>query len=201
MLAAFSPPAAIDFRAQFCQSVSMGTHASGIRIRANAPESQKRFPIGSPRVSGNAAGRASAQKPAKLRQLPLSPGRPLDRSTREFFDHRFDFDFSRVRVHTDAEAALSADALGARAYAAGEHIVFGRNEYAPRGGPGRFLLAHELAHVGQQRNLDYSSRRDFRISTPGERSEREADAAAGRAVLESRRPCLPPIQEPLTQFS
>ncbi len=37
--------------------------------------------------------------------LPLSSGRPLDRLTREFFDHRFDFDFSRVRIHTDGEAA------------------------------------------------------------------------------------------------
>lgn len=144
---------------------------------------------------------AFAQKPAQVRQLPLSSGRPLDRPTREFFDHRFDFDFSRVRIHTDGEAALSADALGARAYAAGEHIVFGRNEYAPHGWPGRFLLAHELAHVVQQRNLDYSSRRDFRICTPGECSEQEADAAAGIAVFEARRPSLQPIQEPLIQCS
>ena len=83
----------------------METHAFGFRPLASAPEGQKRFPIGSPRVGGDMRAHAFAQKPAQFRQLPLSSGRPLDRLTREFFDHRFDFDFSRVRIHTDGEAA------------------------------------------------------------------------------------------------
>ena len=45
--AAPSPPAAavFDFRAHFCHSAPMETHAFGFRLRANAPEGQKRFPI------------------------------------------------------------------------------------------------------------------------------------------------------------
>ena len=45
-----SPPAAavFDFRAHFCHSAPMKTHAFGFRLRANAPEGQKRFPISRP---------------------------------------------------------------------------------------------------------------------------------------------------------
>jgi hypothetical protein len=34
-----------DFRAHFCHAAPMETHAFGCRLRANAPEGQKRFPI------------------------------------------------------------------------------------------------------------------------------------------------------------
>ena len=47
----FSSPSAapvFDFRAHFCHSAPpMETHAFGFRLRANAPEGQKRFPISS----------------------------------------------------------------------------------------------------------------------------------------------------------
>jgi hypothetical protein len=59
-------------------------------------------------------------------------------------------DVGRVRIHTDARAAEAADALGARAFTIGSDIYFGAGEYAPGTGPGRKLLAHELAHTVQQ---------------------------------------------------
>jgi Domain of unknown function (DUF4157) len=59
-------------------------------------------------------------------------------------------DFSRVRVHTDAHAAASASAVGARAYTVGDHIVFGAGRFSPATPTGRRLLAHELTHVLQQ---------------------------------------------------
>jgi hypothetical protein len=34
-----------DFRAHFCHSAPMETHAFGFRLLANAPKGQKRFPI------------------------------------------------------------------------------------------------------------------------------------------------------------
>ena len=37
-----------DFRAHSCHSAPMETHAFGFRLRANAPEGQKRFPISGP---------------------------------------------------------------------------------------------------------------------------------------------------------
>jgi hypothetical protein len=63
---------------------------------------------------------------------------------------RFGHDFSGVRVHTDAKATESAQAVQARAYTAGRNVVFGAGEFAPGTHEGQRLLGHELAHVVQQ---------------------------------------------------
>ncbi len=57
---------------------------------------------------------------------------------------------SRTYAHTDAAAERSAQAIGAAAYTAGSHLVFGRGRYAPSTPDGRRLIAHELTHVLQQ---------------------------------------------------
>jgi hypothetical protein len=62
---------------------------------------------------------------------------------------RFQYDFSRVRIHTDHDAAESARLLKARAYTVGSDVVFAAGAYAPDQAEGRRLLAHELAHVVQ----------------------------------------------------
>ena len=66
-------------------------------------------------------------------------------------------DFSSVRVHTDVQAARSAQALDARAYTSGAHLVFDSGEYAPATSAGRHLLAHELTHVVQQSRASHTS--------------------------------------------
>jgi hypothetical protein len=78
-------------------------------------------------------------------------GVPLSTELRTFFEPRFGHDFSGVRVHANAAAADGARAVQARAYAYGQDIVFGAGEYVPGTMQGRRLLAHELAHVVQQR--------------------------------------------------
>src|SRR5450432_1469326 len=83
--------------------------------------------------------------------LPGQTGRPLDVAARRYFEPRFGHDFSQVRVYSDGPAARSASALGARAYTIGEAIMFNQAEYSPERASGRHLLAHELAHVVQQR--------------------------------------------------
>jgi hypothetical protein len=90
--------------------------------------------------------------PPIIEQVMSSPGRSLDSTTRRFMEPRFGYDFSSVRVHSDARAAQSADAVSARAYAVGNNLVFCRGEYVPETAQGRSLIAHELAHVVQQRN-------------------------------------------------
>src|SRR5690348_9227267 len=85
-----------------------------------------------------------------LQQLFRGPGQPLEPAVREQMEPRFGYDFSRLRVHTDAEAAEAARALRARAFTVGDDIVFGCGEYAPGTLRGRHLLAHELTHVLQQ---------------------------------------------------
>jgi hypothetical protein len=81
-------------------------------------------------------------------QLPIQEsGRSLDEDVRASMEPRFGFDFSQVRIYTGTEAAASARALGARAYAIGDHLVFDQGEYVASTAEGRQLLAHELAHV------------------------------------------------------
>lgn len=77
-------------------------------------------------------------------------GFALDSSTQRFMESRLNYDFSNVRIHVDGKAAMSADAINARAYTVGRDIVFGQGEYNPGTKDGQRLLAHELAHVVQQ---------------------------------------------------
>ncbi len=88
--------------------------------------------------------------PSLVRYVVESPGRPLDAATRSFMEPRFGHDFSRVRIHTDQTAALSARAVDANAFTAGNHIVFASGRYAPGTPGGQGLIAHELTHVVQQ---------------------------------------------------
>ncbi len=77
-------------------------------------------------------------------------GQPLPESARAFFEPRFGYDFSSVRVHSDSRAAESSQSLDARAFTLGQNIVFGARQYAPYTDEGNKLLAHELVHVIQQ---------------------------------------------------
>jgi hypothetical protein len=77
-------------------------------------------------------------------------GQPLPRSERAFFEPRFGYDFSSVRIHTDAHAAEAARVAKARAFTVGEDVVFGAGHFAPETPAGRRLLAHELTHTVQQ---------------------------------------------------
>ncbi|HCT27031.1 MAG TPA: hypothetical protein DIW85_12570, partial [Stenotrophomonas sp.] len=92
-----------------------------------------------------------AEAPSSVEAALSESGRPLDPAARAFFEPRFGEDFSDVRVHTSGQAARSASDVGAEAYAVGSRLVFAEGRYAPGGAEGRNLLAHELAHVVQQR--------------------------------------------------
>ena len=104
----------------------------------------------STRSSGAALGTASDSS-GRADGLPGHGGRPLGLAARYYFEPRFGHDFSQVRIYSDRLAARSASALGARAYTVGDAIVFNDAEYALERPSGQHLLAHELAHVVQQR--------------------------------------------------
>ncbi|HET7503633.1 MAG TPA: DUF4157 domain-containing protein [Kofleriaceae bacterium] len=89
--------------------------------------------------------------PASVDEVVRSAGEPLDAATRSFMEPRFGHDFGRVRVHATERAGQSAHAIDALAYTAGEHIVFAPGQWQPGTASGKQLLAHELAHVVQQR--------------------------------------------------
>ena len=100
-----------------------------------------------------ALGAASVPAPtgAKAALGAMGPGRPLPRTVRAFFEPRFGADFSRVRVHDDAAAGRAARALHARAFTLGHDIAFAPGARAPDTPARDRLMAHELAHVIQQR--------------------------------------------------
>lgn len=97
--------------------------------------------------------------PANVHEVLSSPGQPLDAASRAYFEPRFGYDFSRVRVHADSKAAESARAVNALAYTTGSDVVFGSGQYSPMSSDGRRLLAHELAHVVQQATAQPSASR------------------------------------------
>jgi hypothetical protein len=77
-------------------------------------------------------------------------GEPLPAMTRQRLENAFGHDFSRVRIHRDAEAGEISRQLSALAFTHGSHIYFGNGMYDPDGSSGKRLLAHELTHVVQQ---------------------------------------------------
>jgi hypothetical protein len=122
--------------------------------------------------------------PAIVDRVLQSPGRPLDNATRGFFEPRFGHDFSRVRVHTDSQAAVSSRAVNAHAYTVNDHIVFAGGRFDPVGSAGRHLLAHELAHVTQQQGGRSSLlRREPDQHGPLEVGLSEPDECEGRADI------------------
>lgn len=144
---------------------------------------------------GNSAGRDRdrSEPPAVQRSavhdVLRAPGRPLDDGTRTAMEARFGADFSDVRIHDDAAAHTSAAEIGARAYTSGEHVAIGKD------GADEHTLAHELAHVIQQRRgpvAGTDSGTGLRLSDPSDRFEREAEVTATRVMREPARNAAPP---------
>jgi hypothetical protein len=125
-----------------------------------------------------AAGPASGIAPSIVHEVLRSPGQPLDPTTRAFMEPRFGHDFSRVRVHTDARAARSADAVNALAYTVGRDVAFGAGRYTPHTNEGRKLLAHELTHVRQQAGLSAGAGPLLSLEPSADPLERDAEHTA-----------------------
>ncbi|HEU4561273.1 MAG TPA: DUF4157 domain-containing protein, partial [Longimicrobium sp.] len=130
----------------------------------------------------SASTAAPAVAPPVVHDVLRSPGTPLDGSVRAQMEPRFRHSFADVRVHADSRAAESARSVGAHAYAVGPHVVFGAGRYAPGSVDGSRLIAHELAHVVQQRGASASIQPKLEIGAADDPAEREADTAAARVV-------------------
>lgn len=128
--------------------------------------------------AGTAGKAADAVAPGIVDAVLAGPSAALAGPLRHEAQQRFGYDFSRVRVHTDAEAARSADVVRASAYTVGSHVVFASGRYSPETNQGRRLLWHELTHVLQQRNAAGSdSGAPVQIAAFDE-AERQADAVS-----------------------
>ena len=107
------------------------------------------IPLDSPDRERTEAPRPGSERPT----APNPGGASIPPSVRSPFERHLGADFSDVRVHRDQQASDAARSLGARAFTFKNHIVFGHDQFRPGTGEGQRLLAHELAHVVQQRAL------------------------------------------------
>lgn len=103
-------------------------------------------------------------------------GSQLDAGLARNLGQAYGDSFHDVRVHTDEHAAALARAVSARAFAVGSDIFFGAGEYNPRSAEGTQLIAHETAHVIQQRGAPTTG--PLTVSQPGDPLEHEAEALA-----------------------
>jgi hypothetical protein len=81
-------------------------------------------------------------------------------------------DISRIRAHTGSEATAATRAMGAQAYATGDHVVLGA-------GVDLHTVAHEAAHVVQQRAGVHLA---GGVGAQSDVYERHADAVADAVV-------------------
>lgn len=168
---AVAPP---TFRAQTAGTTQRAAPPPPTGLRPSA------VPATQPAAPGPLTGLRPSAVPAVHTAL-RSSGLPLDGATRVAMEHGFGHDFGEVRVHTDELAERSASALGADAYAVADHVVFARDGYRPATAAGRSLIAHELAHVVQQRSSgSFSGPGEAALEQDAERAAR--DVEAGRLV-------------------
>ncbi len=171
--------------------------AHGLRIQRSCPkceeelhresvEEEGKEPLQSKEVSGHTPEVTPGVR-AQVNAL-RGGGQPLSESVRTFFEPRFGYDFSQVRIHTDAGADESARAVNARAFTVGRDVVFGAGQYAPGTATGQRLLAHELAHTIQQTGGGIASGRrhlPHLQRTIGDGHDLQSPRFAGDPVLEA----------------
>jgi Domain of unknown function (DUF4157) len=102
-------------------------------------------------------------------------GASLDTGVQDRFSHSLG-DLSDVRVHTDERADRLNRSVSARAFATGSDVYFASGEYNPGSASRDRLIAHELAHVVQQRGAAAGG--PLTVSNPGDALETEADKVA-----------------------
>ncbi len=117
------------------------------------------------------AGDESAIHAAAARGV-ATPASPLPHGAT--IQHLFGrHDISGVKAHVGGPAAASARAMGADAYATGDHVVLGDK------GSDLFTVAHEAAHVVQQRG---GVQLRGGVGAVGDHYERHADEVASHVV-------------------
>ncbi len=156
----------------------------GATSDASAPSPGKRartenLPIQRKTRGGQASAADGAS--AALERAQGDGGHAPDGGVRAKVEHTTGADLSGVRVHTGAESADAAAAVGARAYTTGTDVHFGAGEYNPGTPDGERLLAHELAHTVQQSGAPATVQRKA-LSSEGDASERNADEIADAAL-------------------
>src|SRR5215472_8806157 len=143
------------------------------------------------RMAGNESVSALVTQDEEVASSPVRQvvesggGSPMDSATRSYLEGRMGADFSDVRIHTGSMADHSARSINAQAYTVGTNVVFRSGAYQPDTEAGRHVLAHELAHVVQQKSGPVAGTPapgGISISHPSDPFEQAAERAASQAV-------------------
>ncbi|WP_172201388.1 DUF4157 domain-containing protein [Niveibacterium sp. COAC-50] len=131
-------------------------------------------------VARPAPGTTARARPAAgtAQRMPgrLGAGQALAMPVRRRLEQSLNADLASVRVHTDAAAQRAAAQAGARAFTYGEDIVLAKGERPDD----LALLAHEVAHVIQQRGP--ARPQVQRLGDDGGALEAEASSASAAVV-------------------
>lgn len=131
-----------------------------------------------------------SRPPERPSLLASRGGKPLPPVFRQSMEGAFRSDFTRVRVFESPEA----ERIGALAFTRGESVHVAPGVFSPGSSEGRRVMAHELAHVEQQRRgiVRPTGERGGYPVNDAPRLEQAAEHAAGRAVLGDTVPPPPP---------
>jgi hypothetical protein len=151
-----STPVPIQRKCAACEKEEEETSGPRAVMQGIAGTTEEDTPFSQPTISRKAQLAAPPDRssvPAPIAGGLLSGrsrGEPLSEPVRNGMEDAFGHDFSRVRIHRDAEAGEMTRQLGALAFTHRSHIYFDRGRYDPHASSGKWLLAHELTHVVQQ---------------------------------------------------
>ena len=120
----------------------------------------------------------------------MAGGQPLPSNVRRFMEPRFKADFSKVKIHTDTNAANLNRQVNAKAFAIKNHVFFGKDQFKPDSDDGKELIAHELTHTIQQggsiqrkSNVEVNSRNEPTVQRLGISSARNYFANKAKHIM------------------
>lgn len=127
---------------------------SGDSVETEADQLSERILAPGQGTGGESASRSggdaeSIETSAPNPLVPGQNGRPLSPSVQTEAEQGLGVDLKGVRLHEGPDAAEAAALLGARAFTLGNHVWLGAGQRESD----RNLMAHELAHVYQARDL------------------------------------------------
>lgn len=145
-------------------------------------------PAPAPAPVSASTGHDNAPQPLNLLQRSLVGGAALPASLRARMETGFGASFSDVRIHTGGAAAQATGRARAQALTSGSDIAFAPGRYRPGSTAGDSLIAHELAHVVQQRRSGGGGAVQAKalVSNPGDAAETAADTAAATVLAGGR---------------
>ncbi|MEW2624192.1 DUF4157 domain-containing protein [Streptomyces sp. NPDC048106] len=142
--------------------------------------------------------RAARSRTPEPKNIVSGAGQPLDPGVRRELEEQLGHDLSRVRLHTDRDAARLTEVLGADAVAVGQDILFRSGAFRPGTDAGRRLLAHELLHTVQNPHglgTLRAGREPGAVSLPQQAIEQEAESAARDLARPATGEAAPQITE------